>query len=163
MVSGPESPNTRVEEFRRVVHKTLVFGELSAKAAGGEVFEDPVIHTYFLHYVFGAVMALGEHDSLTQALSEEERINAMGSALMTFEDATRENVMGTLKMIYQARDGAALDVQAEGRQAASHWDFGANGDATQRFAELLAEPDRLPREVEASPPLEKRGPPADGA
>ena len=153
MVSGPESPNTRAEEIRQVVHKTLVFGELSAKAAGGEVFEDPVIQTYFLHYVFGAVMALGEHDSLSRALSEEERVNAMGSALMTFDDATREDVMGTLMMICRARDDAALDVQAEGRQAAASWDFGANGEATRRFSELLADPDRLPREVEPSPPL----------
>ena len=162
MVSGPESPYTRQEEIRRVVHKTLVFGELSAKAVGGEAFEDPVVQTYFLHYVFGAVMALGEHGSLTEALSEEERVNAMGSALMTFEDTTREDVMRTLKMIYQARDDAALDVQAEGRLAATRWDFGANGEATQRFSELLAEPGRLPREVEPSPPLAGPNPPADG-
>ena len=122
-----------------------------------------MVHTYFLHYVFGAVMALGEHDSLTQALTEEERVNAMGSALMTFDDATREHVMGTLKMIYRAQDDAALDVQAEGRQAAAQWDFGANADATRRFSELLAEPGRLPREVEASPPLETPTPPAAGA
>lgn len=163
MVSGPETPNTRQEEIQRVIHKTLVFGELSAKAAGGETFEDPVIQTYFLHYLFGAVMALGEHGSLSEALSEEERVNAMGSALMTFEDATREDVMGTLKMIYRAQDAAALDVQAEGRKAATAWDFGSFEGPTNRFAELLAEPGRLPREVEPSPPLGPATPPAGAA
>jgi hypothetical protein len=160
MVSGPETPNTRQDEIRRVIHKTLVFGELSAKQAGGETFEDPVIQTYFLHYLFGAVMALGEHGSLSSALSEEERVNAMGSALMTFEDATREDVMATLKMIYRAQDKAALDVQAEGRKAATAWDFGAVEEPTGRFAELLAEPGRLPREVDPSPPLGPATPPA---
>jgi hypothetical protein len=108
-------------------------------------------------------MALGEHHSLREALSEEERVNAMGSALMTFEDATQENVLGTLKMIYRAQDEPALDVQAEGRQAASNWDFGANGEATRRFSELLAEPGRLPREVDSSPPLSTPTPPTGSA
>jgi hypothetical protein len=157
MVSGPENSDTRQDEVQRVVHKTLVFGELSAKAAGGEAFEDEVTQTYFLHYVFGAVMALGEHPSLSRALSEEERVNAMGSALMTFEDATSEDVMGTLKMIYRAQDEPALNMQAEGRKAATAWDFGANEAATRRFTELLADPSSMPREVEASPPVNPAG------
>jgi hypothetical protein len=157
MVSGqdaPQDPLADAETIAAVANKALLFGEFSAKAVGGETFEDPVIHTYFLHYVFGALEALSSHPSLPAPLDEDGRVNAMGQALMSFEGATREDVMATLKMIYRARDEAALRVRDEGRRAAEAWDWGENRDAVYRFAELLADREtNFPAEVEPSPPL----------
>jgi hypothetical protein len=157
MVSGQVSTGTddpRLEAIATAARQTLLFGEFSAKAAGAEHFEDPVMHTYFLHYVFGALESIGQHDSLPQKLDEDARVNAMGHALMTFEGSSREEVIGTLKMLYRASDDAALRIREEGRKAAEAWDLGANEEATRRFTELLADPDNFPRQVDPSPPLD---------
>jgi hypothetical protein len=157
MVSGPDAPQdplTGAAAVSAVAQKALLFGEFSAKAAGAKNFEDPVMHTYFLQYIFGAIESLATHGVLAAPLEEDGRVNAMGQALMSFEGATREDVMATLKMIYRARDEAALRVREEGRKAAEAWDWGENRDAVFRFAELLRDRETyFPTEVEASPPL----------
>ncbi len=157
MVSGQDAaqdPLADAETISAVAHKALLFGEFSAKAVGSETFEDPVMHTYFLHYIFGAIEGLSTHGSLAAPLDEDGRVNAMGQALMSFEGATREDVMATLKMVYRAQDEAALHVRAEGRAAAEAWDWGENRDAAFRFAELLKDREtHFPSEVDPSPPL----------
>lgn len=157
MVSGQDAAQDQLadaETIAAVANKALLFGEFSAKAVGAETFEDPIMHTYFLHYIFGAVEGLSGHASLPAPLSEDGQVNAMGQALMSFEGATREDVMATLKMIYRAQDEAALKVRTEGRRAAESWDWGENRDAVFRFAELFKDREaNFPSEVEASPPL----------
>ena len=157
MVSGQDTgqdPLADAETITAVAGKALLFGEFSAKAVGADTFQDPVMHTYFLHYIFGAIEGLSVHGSLAAPLNEDGRVNAMGQALMRFEGTTREDVIATLKMIYRAQDEAALRVRSEGRAAAEAWDWGENRDAVLRFAELLKDRDTyFPSEVEASPPL----------
>ena len=157
MVSGQDGGQdalTDAESIAAVAGKALLFGEFSAKAVGADTFQEPVMHTYFLHYIFGAVEGLSVHGSLTAPLDEDGRVNAMGQALMRFEGTTREDVIGTLKMIYRAQDEAALRVRSEGRAAAEAWDWGENRDAVFRFAEMLNDRDTyFPAEVESSPPL----------
>jgi hypothetical protein len=162
MVSGQDTTDTgetRNETISLVSHKALLFGELSAKAAGTEAFDDPIMHTYFLHYIYGAIESLAKHPDLPEQLDDEGRVNAMGHALMTFEDTTREDVMGTLKMLHRATDEPALKIRAEGGKAAESWDWGANNDAVFRFAELMKDKGNFPDEVESSAPLEN--PPTD--
>jgi hypothetical protein len=77
----------------------------------------------------------------------------MGRALMTFGTSSRDEVMGTLKMLYRARDEAALRIREEGRKAAESWDWGENRDAVFRFLELMKDEANFPREVEQSPSL----------
>ncbi len=157
MVSGHENAGTdpvRQETITKVAYQTLLFGEFSAKAAGQDTFEDPVMHTYFLHYIFGAANALARHHSLPTALDRDDVINAMGRALLTFDGSTREDVLRTLKMLYRAQDEAALHVQEQGREAAESWDWGENHDAAFRFAELMKDESNFPREVPPSPPLD---------
>lgn len=156
MVSGQDPTDTgsaRNEAIAKVSHKALLFGEFSAKAAPSDTFEDPIMHTYFLHFIYGAIESLGQHPELPEQLDEEARVNAMGMALMTFEETTREDVMGTLKMLYRATDEPALKIRDEGRKAAADWGWGDNTDATLRFAELMKDESNFPKEVEDSPPL----------
>lgn len=154
MVSGHDLADTdsaRLEAVSRVAHQSLLFGEFSAKAAGHDTFEDPVMHTYFLHYMFGATKALAGHAGLGLTLDEDDAVNAMGRALLTFEGTSRQDVMGTLKMLYRARDEAALKIQSEGHDAAERWDWGENREAVFHFAELLKDEANFPREVPSSP------------
>jgi hypothetical protein len=156
MVSGPDFADTgsaRQEAISQVSHQALLFGEFSAKAAGNEAFEDPVMHTYFLHYIFGAIEGLSQHSEVPFEFDEDDRVNAMGRALMTFETSRRDEVMGTLKMLYRAKDEAALRIREEGRKAAESWNWGENRDAVFRFVELMKDEANFPREVEVSPPL----------
>lgn len=136
-----------------VAHKALLFGEFSAKAAGENTFDDPVMHNYFLHYIFGAVKALATSPELPTPLDEEDSVNAMGAALMTFEGSTREDVMGALRVLYRANDAATLRIQDEGRAAAGSWDGSEGDDSVFRFLELMKDEANFPREVAESPPL----------
>ncbi len=161
MVSGQQPADTesaRQETISLVAHKALLFGEFSAKAAGHQTFEDPVMHTYFLHYIFGAIRALAGHPELALRLIEDDTVNAMGTALMSFEDSSREDVLSTLKMLYRAKDEAAIRIQEEGRQAAEAWNWGENRDAVFRFVELMRDPANFPQEVEPSPSLQNSQP-----
>ena len=120
MVSGQDTgqdPLADAETITAVAGKALLFGEFSAKAVGADTFEDPVMHTYFLHYIFGAIEGLSVHGSLAAPLNEDGRVNAMGQALMTFEGSTREDVTGTLKMLFRARDEAAPENLLAAEQA----------------------------------------------
>jgi hypothetical protein len=112
------------------------------------------MHTYFLHYIFGAIKALAGRPELPVRLTEDDTVNAMGTALMSFENSTREDVVGTLKMLYRARDEAAIRIQDEGCKAAQAWNWGENRDAVFRFLELARDPSNFPREVESSPSLQ---------
>ena len=157
MVSGQDTTDTgeaRSEAISIVSHKALLFGEFSAKAAGTEAFDEPIMHTYFLHYIYGAIESLAKHAELPEQLDDEDCVNAMGHVLMSFEDTTREDVMGTLKMLHRATDEPALMIRAEGRKAVESWDWGANNDAVFHFVELMKDKENFPDEVEASTPLE---------
>jgi len=161
MVSGQDNAGTgdpRLDAIAIAAQQALLFGEFSAQAAGAEHFEDPVMHTYFLHYIFGALESIGQHESLPTQLQEEDRVNAMGHALMTFEGGSREEVLGTLKMLFRATDDAAIHIREEGRKAALEWNLGENAAATRRFSELMADENNFPREVQPSPRLDPKPP-----
>jgi hypothetical protein len=139
MVSAPgddDSEARRQESLQAVIRQLLLFGEFSAKPMGTEAFEDPERQRRFLHFLYGAARSLGRHSFLAEPLSDDDVVNALGNALMTFEGATRELVTSTLMEIYQNRDGALVRLQQEGREAAEEWDWGARPDAVRRFSEL---------------------------
>ncbi|MGB5209005.1 MAG: hypothetical protein WBN31_03115 [Gammaproteobacteria bacterium] len=155
MVSGQDNTGTgdpRLDAIAMAAQQALLFGEFSAQAAGAEHFEDPVMHTYFLHYIFGALESISQHATLPVQLQEEDKVNAMGHALMTFEGSSRQDVLGTLKMLVRATDDAAVNIREEGRKAALAWNLGEDASAASRFSELMENPDNFPRKVDPSPP-----------
>ncbi len=136
------------ETLQEVAYKLLIFGEFSGKRIGDDSFQDPVMHTYFLLYIFGAADALCESDKLDTPLGLEDKLNVMRMALTSFGTASPEQVTSTVNTLNLAADEPALNIRREGREAAQEWNWGENEAATSRFFDLMQDPDNFPRRVE---------------
>ena len=151
MVSEDKSHDTtddRESVLRHVTSKALIFGEKSAKNIPPEVFADPVMHNYFLFFIYGAMDALGDDESLNEKLNSAEKQATMAEALAAFGTATEEQIVATVKLLERSADDAALAIKSAGREAAIDWAWGENDEATGRFGDLLEDPANFPREVE---------------
>jgi len=142
---------SRQQAIGAVVEKTLVFGETSARHVGIEIFNDAVMHTYFLFFVYGALDALSDAEELGVILTDAEKASAMSEALLSFGTTSNEQVVATIRMLQRAHDDAAMKIKQAGADAARDWKWGTNEAATRRFLELMDDPDNFPREVEPSP------------
>ena len=138
----------RESVLRDVTSKALVFGEQSAKNVAPEIFDDPVMHNYFLFFIYGAIDALGNEDRLDDKLNLAEKQATMAEALAAFGTATQEQIVATVKLLERSADDAALAIKLAGHDAATAWAWGENEEATQRFVTLLEDPANFPREVE---------------
>lgn len=138
----------RESVLREVTSKALVFGEKSAKNVPPEIFEDQVMHDYFLFFIYGAVDALGDDERLKEKLNAAEKQATMAEALAAFGTATEEQIVARVKLLERSADEAALAIKSAGREAATEWASGENDQATERFVALLEDPANFPREVE---------------
>ena len=134
-----------------VVGKILVFGETSAGHVGAETFDDPVMHTYFLLYVFGALDTLAEADELDIRLTDDEKTAVMTDALLAFGSSSDAQVAATIRMLQRAQDQPALKMKKRGADAAREWQWGTNEAATRRFLEMLDDRSLFPENVPSSP------------
>ncbi len=151
MVSEEKShdrADDRESVLRDVTSKALVFGEKSAINVPQDVFADPVMHDYFLFFIYGAVDALGDDEGLDEKLNAAEKQATMAEALAAFGTATEEQIVATVKLLERSADDAALAIKRAGREAATDWARGKNEEATGRFVVLLEDPANFPREVE---------------
>lgn len=151
MVSKDDShgaPADRESVLRDVTSKALVFGEESAKNVPPEIFADPVMHDYFLFFIYGAVDALGDDERLQEKLTAAEKLATMAEALVAFGTATEEQIVAKVNVLDRSADDAALAIKSAGREAAIDWAWGENDRATEKFAALLEDPANFPREVE---------------
>ena len=138
----------RQSVLREVISKALVFGEKSAKNVPPEIFEDLVMHDYFLFFIYGAVDALGDDERLDEKLTADEKQATMAETMAAFGTATGEQIVATVKLLERAADDAALAIKSAGREAATDWAWGENDQATERFVALLEDPANFPREIE---------------
>jgi hypothetical protein len=135
-----------------VAGRAFEFGVASASPLGDEALEDPVLHTYFLLFVFGAIEWLGDNMDTGAPLPYPHKLAAMAEALSQFGTTDRETVRGTVLMLHNAADEAALRIRAAGGDAIRRWHVDGDESATAVFDELRNDPDALPREVQAVQP-----------
>ncbi len=142
---------SRAQAIGAVVEKTLVFGETSAQHVGVETFNDQIMHTYFLFFIYGALDALSATEELGVILTDAEKASAMSEALLSFGTTSNEQIIATIRMLQRAHDDAALKIKQSGADAAREWKWGTNEAATRRFLELMDDPENFPREVAPIP------------
>ena len=130
----------------------MEFGIACAEPVGRESLEDPVMHTYYLLFVFGAVEWLGDNMDAGAPLPYPHKLTAMAEALSRFGTTDRETVRGTVMMLHNAGDDAALRIRAVGGDAVRRWHAQGEAEAANTFAELRDDPEVMPREVERVTP-----------
>lgn len=135
-----------------VAERALEFGMGSARSLTPEDLEDPVLHTYYLLYVFGALEWLGDNLDPARPLPYPHKLAAMTEALGRFGTTDRESTRATVMMLHNAGDEAALRVRAAGAESAQRWHARGDAAALDEFAALRDDPDALPREVAAVRP-----------
>lgn len=131
-----------------VAEEAFAFGRAAAQPVGEEPFRDPVMHHYFLLFMYGAVSALAGHEEVGEPLDEIDRKRAMATMLAKFGTATPEEIVSVVNLLDDAYDEPARRIKAEGEQAARQWDWGENVQAAGRFGALMEDPANFPREVE---------------
>ncbi len=139
--------NDPQQTITAVYRLALQFGEQSAHHIGEGPFADPVLHTYFLLYILGAIDYLGDTPAEGLPLLSAEKLAAMAEALDAFGVASADEIRATVLMLDQAADAAARNIRGEGAAAAERWQEG-DGEALQHFAELIKEPANFPAEVD---------------
>lgn len=145
---APVDP-AREKHVRTVTSKALVFGETTARHLSPDMFNDEVMHTYYLFYIFGAIDALGEDLRLGgDPLNRTEKQAAMAEVMAAFGTATREQIIATVRLLVRSADEAAVNIKNAGKDAAIAWDWGDNDEATRHFSELMKNPANFPRHVE---------------
>jgi hypothetical protein len=135
-----------------VADRALEFGVASAQPLGSEALEDPVLQTYYLLFVFGAVEWLGDNMDTGAPLPYPHKLTAMADALSRFGTTDRETARGTVLMLHEAADDAALRVRAAGGDAVRRWHVDGDETATTIFSDMRDDPDMMPREVQAVKP-----------
>jgi hypothetical protein len=147
-----EMTEAELAAITSVADRALTFGAASAEPLGVEALEDPVLHTYYLLYIFGAVEWLGDNMDTGAPLPYPHKLAAMADALGRFGTTDRETARGTVLMLHNAADDAALRVRAAGGDAVRRWHADGDESAISIFSEMRNDPEMLPREVQAVTP-----------
>ncbi len=131
-----------------VADKAFAFGRAAAQPVGEEPFRDPVMHHYFLLFMYGAVAGLADHEKVGAPLDEIDQKRAMATMLAKFGTATPEEIVSLVKLLDEAYDEPARRIKGEGEQSARAWDWGVNEEAAGRFEALMKDPTNFPGQVE---------------
>lgn len=131
-----------------VAEKAFRFGRSAAEPVGEAAFLDPVMHYYYLLFMFGVVGALGAHVEIDEPLDEIDIKRAMATMLARFGTAAPEQVVDLVNLLEDTDDEPARRIKSEGAIAAREWNWGVNPSASGRFADLMQDPDNFPRELE---------------
>ena len=135
---------------QQIADAAFAFGAESAKSIDPAIFDDPIMHNYFLFYIYGAVDWLGTHWQEQCVIDEQEKLDAMTQALLIMEPDKQETAQSFSLLAQKSDDKHASDIKNAGAQAIQDWLIDPDGNAAMRFSELLKLPDKFPRTVDPS-------------
>ena len=156
MDAGQKVTEAEAAAILAVASKAIEFGRACAAPLGEDALQDPVLNTYFLIFVFGAVEWLGDNMDADHPLSYPQKLASMAEALARFGTSDRETVRGTVLMVHEAADAPALRVRAAGGDAMRRWHRDGDQDALSVFVALRDEPNALPLVDEQGRPDQNR-------
>ncbi len=128
---------TRRQLIIDVSRQGLVFAEQSAAHIGVGTLDQPQIQVYYLVYVMGAIEWFGSQLGEAEPLNAGEKLAAMAEALAAFDNATAEEIRGTVIALNGASGDAAKRMRQLGHDMAAKSASDERDDALRAFATLL--------------------------
>lgn len=151
MAEQPEAGGVTPEQEQAILDladRAFRFGADCARDLDESLFQDEVMHTYYLFFVYGGLEWLGDNIDPASPLALDAKMTAMSVALSGFQGGDRETARGTVMMLNRAADAPALRVRQAGHDAARLWLDGDREGAAGIFKALLDDPEALPRDVD---------------
>lgn len=132
----------------KVADQAYQFGVACARPVDPEIFDDPVIHNYYLFFVFGAILWLGDNLRPAKPLDRQQKLSALAQAMSFLEPESKQKIRTFVLMVGQVDDVYAHNTMREGAEAFRRLTVDKDPEATHRFRELLEDPQNFPREID---------------
>ncbi len=131
-----------------VAEKAFQFGVICASPIDPEVFDDPVMHNYYLFFVYGAVLWLGDTLRPAKPLDRRQKLAAMSQAMSFLEPDSKQKTRSFVLMVDKVEDIFAHNTMREGAETVRRLLVDRDKDAPLRFKELLEDPANFPRQID---------------
>lgn len=132
----------------KISERAYQFGVACAKPVDPKRFDDPVIHNYYLFFIFGAILWLGDNLRPARPLDREQKLTALAQAMSFLEPGSKEKIRALVLMVDKVDDVYAHNIMREGAETVKRLIIDQDAQATERFSELLADAEKVPRTID---------------
>lgn len=146
--NGNQAPEDDTALIARVAQRAYEFGVACARPVEPETFDDPVIHNYYLFFVFGSILWLGDNLRPTKPLDREQKLSALAQAMSFLEPGNKQKIRTLVLMVDKVDDVYAHNIMRAGADTIKRLIVDQDPGATTRFEELLQDPAAMPREID---------------
>jgi len=136
------------ELITKIAEQAFRFGVACARPVDPEVFDDPVMHNYYLFFVFGAVLWLGDNLRPARPLDRQQKLSALSQAMSFLEPDSKQKIRSLVLMVDKVEDNFAHNTMREGANAVKRLLVDKDQNASLRFSELLRDPANFPHTID---------------
>lgn len=147
-MSSTEQPEDDTALISRVAERAYQFGVACAKPVEPETFDDEVLHNYYLFFVFGAILWLGDNLRPARPLDRQQKLTALAQAMAFLEPGSKAKIRALVMMVDNVDDVYAHNIMREGADTIKRLIIGQDAEAITRFSELLEDNTNFPRTID---------------
>lgn len=148
MTSNADTAEDDTALISRVAERAYQFGVACAKPVEPKTFDDSVIHNYYLFFVFGAVLWLGDNLRPARPLDRQQKLTALAQAMSFLEPGSKEKIRALVMMVDRVDDVYAHNIMREGADTMKRLIVDQDAHAIKRFGELLEDEENFPRTID---------------
>ncbi len=143
---APDDADTAL--IAKVAQRAYEFGVACARPVAPATFDDPVTHNYYLFFVFGSILWLGDNLRPARPLDREQKLSALAQAMSFLEPGNKQKIRTLVLMVDKVDDIYAHNIMRAGADTIKRLIVDQDAGATERFKELLEDPAAMPREID---------------
>lgn len=148
MTSETENNEADAALIARVAERAYQFGVACAEPVEPATFDDAIIHNYYLFFVFGAILWLGDNLRPERPLDREQKLAALSQAMSFLEPGSKEKIRALVLMVDKVDDVYAHNIMREGAATIKRLILEQDPQAVKRFSEILEDDENLPRTID---------------
>lgn len=148
MSSNAENNEADTALITRVAERAYQFGVACAEPVEPATFDDSIIHNYYLFFVFGAILWLGDNLRPARPLDRQQKLAALSQAMSFLEPGSKEKIRALVLMVDKVDDVYAHNIMREGAETVKRLIVNQDAQATRRFGELLKDDKKFPRTID---------------
>jgi len=148
MSTTADSNDADTALISRIAERAYQFGVACAKPIDPKTFDDSVMHNYYLFFIFGAILWLGDNLRPARPLDRQQKLTALAQAMSFLEPGSKEKIRALVMMIDNVDDIYAHNIMREGADAVKRLIIDQDAQAVERFHELLRDESKFPRSID---------------
>lgn len=148
MSNPADIPEDDTALVSRIAERAYQFGVACATPVDPDTFDDSVMHNYYLFFIFGAILWLGDNLRPARPLDRDQKLTALAQAMSFLEPDSKEKIRALVMMVDNVDDIYAHDIMREGADAVKRLVIDKDATAVESFRELLKDESRFPRRID---------------